>query len=51
MRFTEKIFQAKLLSCLSYKVCRLLSSPVLVRKFIVDLRARHPNLDLGVEFR
>ena len=37
MNFGEKLFQAKLLSRLSHKVCRLLSSPVLLRKFtIVD---------------
>ena len=33
MNFGEKLFQAKLLSRLSHKVCRLLSSPVLLRKF------------------
>ena len=32
--FGEKLFQTKLLSRLSHKVCRLLSSPVLLRKFI-----------------
>ena len=31
--FGEKLFQTKLLSRLSHKVCRLLSSPVLLRKF------------------
>ena len=33
MKFGEKLFQIKLLSRLSHKVCRLLSSPVLLRKF------------------
>ena len=33
MNFCEKLFQTKLLSRLSHKVCRLLSSPVLLRKF------------------
>ena len=33
MKFGKKLFQAKLLSRLSHKVCRLLSSPVLLRKF------------------
>jgi len=33
VKFGEKIFQTKLLSHLSHKVCRLLSSPVLLRKF------------------
>ena len=32
MKFGEKLFQTKLLSRLSHKVCRLLSSPVLMRK-------------------
>ena len=36
MNFGEKLFQAKLLSRLSHKVCRLLSSPVLLRKFTND---------------
>ena len=34
MKFGEKLFETKLLSRLSHKVCRLLSSPVLLRKFI-----------------
>ena len=34
MKFGEKLFETKLLSPLSYKICRLLSSPVLLRKFI-----------------
>ena len=33
--FGEKLFQTKLLSRLSHKVCRPLSSPVLLRKFTV----------------
>ena len=36
MNFCEKLFQTKLLSRLSHKVCRLLSSPVLLRKFTND---------------
>ena len=47
----EKLFQTNLLSRLSHKVCRLLSSPVLLRKFtsidiIVDVNSR-----VTVEFR
>ena len=38
MNFGEKLFQAKLLSRLSHKVCRLLSSPVLLRKFTITGR-------------
>ena len=39
--FGEKLFQTKLLSRLSHKVCRLLSSPVLLRKFtIIKMRQR-----------
>ena len=46
MKFGEKLFQTKLLSRLSNKVCRLLSSPVLLRKCtkLADLateRERH----------
>ena len=33
MKFGEKLLQTKLLSRLSHKVCRLLPSPVLLRKF------------------
>ena len=33
MKFGEKLFQTKLLSRLSHNVCRLRSSPVLLRKF------------------
>ena len=36
MKFGEKLFQTKLLSRLSLKVCRLLSSPVLLRKFTIN---------------
>ena len=32
----EKLFQTKLLSRLSHKVCHLLSSPVLLRKFTIE---------------
>ena len=32
-KFDEKLFQTKLLSRLSHKICRLFSSPVLLRKF------------------
>ena len=37
VNFVEKFFQTKLLSRLSQKVCRLLSSPVLFRKFTIVL--------------
>ena len=37
MKFGEKLFQIKLLSHLSHKVCCLLSSPVLLRKFTIVL--------------
>ena len=33
MKFGGKVFQTELLSRLSHKECRLLSSPVLLRKF------------------
>ena len=33
VKFGGKVFQTKLLSTLSHKACRLLSSPVLLRKF------------------
>ena len=33
MKLSEKLFQTKLLSRLSHKVCRLRSSSVLLRKF------------------
>ena len=35
-KFGKKLFQAKLLSRLSHKVCRLLSPPVLLRKFTIS---------------
>ena len=35
MKFGGRFFQTKLLSRLSHKVCRRLSSPVLLRKFTV----------------
>ena len=42
--FGEKLFQTKLLSRLSHKVCRLLSSPVLLRKFTnVKIRTGGPH--------
>ena len=34
--FGGKLFQTKSLSRLSHKVCRLLSSPVLLRKFTIE---------------
>ena len=37
-QFGEKLFQTKLLSRLSHKVCRHLSSPVLLRKFTIKIR-------------
>ena len=37
MKFGERLFQTKLLSRLSHKVCRLLSSPVLLHKFTIVL--------------
>ena len=40
MKFGEKLFQTKLLSRLSHKVCRLRSSPVLLRKFSIVYRQR-----------
>ena len=40
MNFGEKLFQTKLLSRLSHKVCRLLPSPVLLRKFTIFLKKR-----------
>ena len=36
----EKLFQTNLLSRLSHKVCRLLSSPVLLRKFTNVFRTK-----------
>ena len=40
MKFGEKLFQTKLLSRLSHKVCRLRSSPDLLRKFSTVYRQR-----------
>ena len=37
VNFGENLFQTNLLSRLSHKVCRLLSSPVLLRKFTDDI--------------
>ena len=37
VKFGEKLFETKLLSRLSHKVCSLLSSPVLLRKFTIDI--------------
>ena len=48
MKFGEKLFQIKLLSRLSHKVCRLLSSPVLLRKFTNDKIGRHQLLEYSV---
>ena len=45
MKFGKKLFQAKLLSRLSHKVCRLLSSPVLLHKFTTDGMWDHDQLD------
>ena len=39
LMFSGLFFQTKLLSRLSHKVCRLLSSPVLLRKFTIILKA------------
>ena len=39
-RFGGKVFQTKLLSRLSHKVCCLLSSPVLLRKFTYRQRIK-----------
>ena len=49
MKFGNRLFQTKLLSCLSHKVCCLLSSPVLLYKFTIlktlpifwDLLSKH----------
>ena len=43
MKFGERLFQTKLVSRLSHKVCRLLSSPVLLRKFTIVLIGTHKN--------
>ena len=39
LMFSGLFFQTKLLSRLSHKVCRLLSFPVLLRKFTIILKA------------
>ena len=39
----EKLFQTNLLSRLSHKVCRLLSSPVLLRKFTKTVICMDPH--------
>ena len=46
MKFGEKLFQTKLLSRLSHNVCRLRSSPVLLRKFS---NIKSENVGLYVE--
>ena len=43
VKFGGRFFQAKLLSCLSHKVCRRLSSPVLLRKFTTILNQTFPG--------
>ena len=44
MNFGETLFQTKLLSLLSHKVCPLLSSPVLLRKFTTDKGGGLPKI-------
>ena len=44
--FSGLFFETKLLSRLSHKVCRLLSFPVLLRKFSVILKAKTKQLIL-----
>ena len=39
LMFSGLFFQTKLLSRLSHKVCRLLSSPVLLREFTIMFKA------------
>ena len=39
-----KLFQTKLLSCLSHEVCLLLSSPVLLRKFTIQSLIPSPDV-------
>ena len=46
MKLSEKLFLTKLLSRLSYKVCRLRSSPVLLRNFS---NIKSENVGLYVE--
>ena len=43
VKFGGRFFQAKLLSRLSHKVCRRLSSPVLLRKFTSILNQTFPG--------
>ena len=50
MSFGEKLFQTKLLSRLSHKVCRLLPSPVLLRKFTNDRTPETANTEPGYFF-
>ena len=47
----QKLFQTKLLSCLSHKVCRLPSSPVVLRKFanILTSFERWVRVQVGVD--
>ena len=49
----EKLFQTNLLSRLSHKVCRLLSSPVLLRKFtktVICMDPHSPNKLLPTKY-
>ena len=48
MKFDEKLFQTKLLSRLSLKVCCLLSSPVLLRKPTINCKGPQTNLPQSV---
>ena len=47
MKFGGRFFQTKLLSRLSHKVCRRLSSPVLLRKFTNIKDKKEIKLDTG----
>ena len=49
MQFGGKVFQTKLLSRLSHKVCRLLSSPVLLRKLTIMITRRNKKTKSAVE--
>ena len=49
MQFGGKVFQTKLLSRLSHKVCRLLSSPVLLRKLTTMITRRNKKTKSAVE--
>ena len=44
MKFSEKLFQTKLLSRLSHKVCRLRSSPFFVSLVHVWTTEPYPNI-------